>query len=82
MIDKDTAIKTATDHLAAVYPGSVKIMGFDFTTYKLAEPSAFSPGPSDRDGWRVYFNYLNGIEGHYIICVDGKSGEVYFVFAM
>ncbi len=57
-------------------------MEFDFATYKQLEASTLSPGPSDRSGWRVYFNYLNGIEGHYIVCVDGETGEVYFVFAM
>ena len=82
MIDELAAIDVATKHLAAVHPLSVDIMCLDFATYADARPSNLSPGPSDRNGWRVYFGYTNGIEGHYIICVDAETGEVYFMFAM
>lgn len=82
MIDKEMAVDIAANHIAAVNSDSVDILGFDFAAYRPAEASAFSPGPSDRNGWRVYFNYLNGMEGHHIICVDSETGEVYFTFSM
>lgn len=82
MLDEVSAINIATEHLATIHPRSVDIMCLDFASYSDAKPSELSPGPNDRSGWRVYFRYTNGIEGHYIVCVDAETGEIYFVFAM
>lgn len=82
MIDKEVAVDIANEHLAAIYPSGIDILCLAFATYAPAQSSDLSPGPSDRDGWRVYFRYTNGLEGHHIVCVDAETGEIYFTFAM
>ena len=80
MIEEVAAIDEATKHLAIIHPCSAGMMCLDFATYSSAKTSGSIP--NDRNGWRVYFRYTNGIEGHHIVCVDAETGKVYFVFAM
>jgi hypothetical protein len=70
-IDKEQAVRIATEYMASVGPE----VTCDFASFRAPTNTSVR---ADRETWVVYFVHaLYKIEGHWIVHVDAASGEVH-----